>query len=36
MYVQFAVPHGASPQYLDLRQIVLNEGQCGGKKAYYG
>ncbi|GIY44630.1 hypothetical protein CDAR_447891 [Caerostris darwini] len=36
MYVSFAVPHGASPQYLDLRQIVLNEGPCGGKKAFYG
>ncbi|KAF8785148.1 CRISP/Allergen/PR-1-like [Argiope bruennichi] len=35
MYVSFAVPHGAAPQYLDLRQIVLNDGQCG-KKAFYG
>lgn len=35
MSLNYAAPYGASPQYLDIRQIVVNEGQCN-KKAYIG
>lgn len=35
MSLNYAAPYGASPQYLDIRQIVVNEGQCS-KKAYIG